>query len=132
MVTWSTYDNGSTYRFPFCLGVFCKQLPVSHPFPDAAGLVGDLILFVDPNISITTSHKSRAGNPSIRSPVSNEMISDSVELWDTDVCFLHIQLIGTNVRLPKIHKIPPLLILSPQGLEQNLSLGINPIDNAVP
>ena len=62
----------------------------------------------------------------------NEMISDSVELWDTHVCFLHIQLIRTNVRLPKIHKILPKLILTPQGRQQNLSLGINPIDNAGP
>ena len=31
--------------------------------------------------------KSRASNPSIRSPASNEMISDSVELLETDVCF---------------------------------------------
>ena len=35
------------------------------------------------------------------------MILDSVELWDTDVCFLHIQLSVTNVRLPKIRKTPP-------------------------
>ena len=33
--------------------------------------------------------------------------SASIELWETDVCFLHIQLIGTSVWLPKIHKIPP-------------------------
>ena len=33
------------------------------------------------------------------------MISDSVELRDTEVCFLHIQPIGTRVRLPKIQKI---------------------------
>ena len=26
-----------------------------------------------------------------------------MEPWKTEVCFLHIQLIGTNVRLPKIH-----------------------------
>ena len=50
--------------------------------------------------------KSRASNPSIRSPASNEMISDSGKLWDTDVCFLHIQLLRTYVRLPEIHKIP--------------------------
>ena len=30
-------------------------------------------------------------------PALREMISDSVKLWDTDACFLHIQLIGTNV-----------------------------------
>ena len=34
------------------------------------------------NTSITTSHNSRARNPSIRSPEFNEMLSDSVELWD--------------------------------------------------
>ena len=86
--------------------MFRKQLPGSYPFPDAAGLVGDLVLFVDRNTSITISHISRASKPSMRNPASNEMISNSVELWDTDICFLHIQLIGTNVRLPKIHKIP--------------------------
>ena len=43
----------------------------------------------------------------MRNPASNEMISDSVELWDTDVCFLRVQLMGTNVRLPKIHKTLP-------------------------
>ena len=73
----------------------------------AAGMVGGLVLFDDHNTSITTSHKSRAGNSSIPSQASNEMISSSVELWDTDVCFLHIQLIGTSVLLPEIHTIPP-------------------------
>ena len=32
-----------------------------------------------------------------------EMISDSVELSEIEVCFLHIQLIGTNLWLPKMH-----------------------------
>ena len=89
-------------------------------------------LFDECNTSITTSHKSRAKIPSIRKPASSDMISDSVELWDTDVCFLHIQLIGTNVRLPKIHQILPRLILCPQGHQQNLSLGIDTIDIAEP
>ena len=75
-------------------------------FP-VASLIGLLVLFVERNTSITASQISRASSPSIRSPASNEMISDSVELWDTDVCFLHIQLMGTNVRVPKIHKTPP-------------------------
>ena len=39
----------------------------------------------------------KCGYTSILNPASKEMISDSVELQDTDVCFLHIQLIGTNV-----------------------------------
>ena len=57
------------------------------------------------------SHDSRAGKPRTEtinlSPVSKEMISDSVELWETAVCFLHIQLIGTKVWLPKTHNVPP-------------------------
>ena len=35
------------------------------------------------------------------------MTSDSVELCETEVYFLHIQLIGTNVGLPKTHNVPP-------------------------
>ena len=49
--------------------------------------------------SITICQRSRTR--SMRSPASNEIISDSVEPWDTDVCFLHIQLMVTNVRLRK-------------------------------
>ena len=41
--------------------------------------------------------KTSAGFPSNLNPASNEMISDSVELCETEVCFLHIQLTGTNV-----------------------------------
>ena len=53
------------------------------------------------------SHSSRAGKPSNLSPVSKEMISDSFELWETVVYFLHIQLIGTKVWLPKMHNVHP-------------------------
>ena len=53
------------------------------------------------------SHKSSAGIPSILNFASKEMISDSVELCETEVCFLHIKLIGTNVCLPKTHNCPP-------------------------
>ena len=47
------------------------------------------------------SHNSRAGIQSNLNPASKEMISDSVELCETKVCFLHIQLIGTYVWLPR-------------------------------
>ena len=57
-------------------------------------------------ISITKSQRSRAGIPSMRKPASREITSASVEPCD-EVCFLHFQLIGTNVRLPKMHRIPP-------------------------
>ena len=65
------------------------------------------ILWVIPSTSMTRSHKSSAGSQSNLNPASKVMISVSVELCDTDVCFLYIQLIGTNVRLPKMHKTPP-------------------------
>ena len=62
---------------------------------------------VFPRIDPIRSQNSRAGKPSNLSPVSKEMISDSAELRETEVCFLHIQLIGTNVWLPKMHNVPP-------------------------
>ena len=55
--------------------------------------------------SISQTRKSSAGTPSMR------MTSDSVQLCDTAVCFLHIQLLGTKVRLPKMHTIPPYVDL---------------------
>ena len=62
-----------------------------------------------PKTETIRSHNSRAGKPSSLNPVSREIISDSVELWETDVCFLHIQLIGTNVWLPKTHNVPQVI-----------------------
>ena len=59
-----------------------------------------------PRTETIKSHSSRS-KPSNLNPVSREIISDSVELWETAVCFLHIQLIGTNVWLPKTHNVPP-------------------------
>ena len=52
-------------------------------------------------------HKSSAGIPSNLNPASKEMISDSVELCETEVCFLHIQVMETNAWLPKMHDVPP-------------------------
>ena len=89
-------------RLGFCLGLDVRSLSGSPTQFLAAGLVvGDVVLFDERNTSITTSQKSKASSPSILNPASNDIISDSVELWDTDVCLLHIQLMGTNVRLPK-------------------------------
>ena len=58
------------------------------------------------NTSITMYQRSSAGIPSIRKPASREITSASVELCETEVCFLYIQLFGTNVWLPKMHRIP--------------------------
>ena len=76
------------------------------------------------------SQKSRAGIPSNLNPASKEMISDSVELCETEVCFLHIQLIGTNVWLPMTSKNAQCSTwsrLSPQDLLQNRSLETVPV-----
>ena len=86
-----------------------KQFPAAslNPllFPEASWVGGTSV--DEGNTSITTSHKWRAGVPSILNPASSEIISDAVELWDIGVCFLHIQLMGRNVRLPKEQKILP-------------------------
>ena len=60
-----------------------------------------------PRTETIKSHSSRAGKPSNLSPVSNEMISDSVELWETAVCFLHIQLMEQMYDFQKTHNVPP-------------------------
>ena len=67
------------------------------------------------------SHKSRAGIPSNLNPASRKMISDFVELYETEVCFLHIPLIGTNVWLPNMQYMPLRSILSLQDLKQSQS-----------
>ena len=53
------------------------------------------------------SHNSREKSPSNLNLVSKEMISDSVELCETAVCFSHIQHIGSNVWHPKTHNVHP-------------------------
>ena len=53
------------------------------------------------------SHKSRAGIATMRIPASKNITSGSVELCETAGCSLHIQPIGTKVRLPKMHTMPP-------------------------
>ena len=59
------------------------------------------------NTSITKSQRVRAEIPSMREPASREITSASEELCETEVCFSHLQLVGTNVWLPKMHRIPP-------------------------
>ena len=63
----------------------------------------------------------------MRKPASRDIISASVELCETDVCFLHIQLFGTNVWFPKMHKSPPDADLSLQGPLQNENLETVPV-----
>ena len=75
------------------------------------------------NTSITESQRSRAGIPSTRKPASREIISAFVELCETEeVCFLHIQLISTNVWLPTMHRTLLMLILRLKNIRQSQSL----------
>ena len=55
----------------------------------------------------TNSHKLSARLPSTLRPTSDEISSASVVLCETAVCFLQDQKIGTSVRLPKTHNVPP-------------------------
>ena len=63
--------------------------------------------------------------------IGSSRISVSVELWDTDVCFLLSQLRGTNVRHPKLHRLPRGRCLSLPDHQQSLSHGRVPICNVV-
>ena len=78
------------------------------------------------NTSFAKFQKSKGGIPSIRGPASREIISASVELWETEVCFLHIQLIGTNVWVPKMHKIPPDVDFEPSKSQAKSESWNNP------
>ena len=49
------------------------------------------------NTSKTKSQRSRGNIPSMRKPASRDKTSDSVDRCVTEVCFSHIQLLGTNV-----------------------------------
>ena len=57
---------------------------------------------------------------SMRRPASREIISDSVELCETEVCFLHIQLLGT-CDLQICTKIHPEVDFESSTLQQSQS-----------
>ena len=59
------------------------------------------IWVVFPRTEAIRSHKSRAGTQFYLNPVSKEMISYFVNLCETEVCFLHIQLIGSKNDIEK-------------------------------
>ena len=91
--------NCTSFLVSSMLGLNCPQFPENS-------MRGWMLSLLERRASITMSQRSRASNPSLRSPLSREIISDSVQLCETAVCFLHIQLTGTNVLLPEIHKTP--------------------------
>ena len=145
VVTWSGLDNCWTFWLPFfsihqtiyqSFAFFCHFRSwlwnwASHEFPQCHyGWCWQCCWL---NVtSITVSQRSRAGNPSMRSPASREMISDSVELCETELCFLHIQLTGTNVLLRKTHKTPHEVDFESSRSPAKSESWKNPIYSAVP
>ena len=63
----------------------------------------------------------------MRGPASKDMTCDSVELCESAISFLHIQLMGTNVRLPKMPKMPPMPIWNLQDFLQSRNPEIIPV-----
>ena len=79
-----------------------------------------------PNTETIRSHKSRARIPSNLNPTSKEMISDSVEQCETEVCFLRIRHYE-NVWIPKMHNVPREVDFEPQNLPHNRRLETVPV-----
>ena len=105
--TWSTLvRSGLVFVVGICLRMCGCIFADRFPRDPLSSLVLLVWFGEEWNTSITKSQRSRAGIPSMRKLASREIISASVEMCETEVCFLHIQLIGTKVRLPKMHRIP--------------------------
>ena len=98
------------------------------PTTGLTGLSGVWIAF--PRTETIRSHTIESRNP-VQSQSSLQMISDSVELCETEVCFLHIQLTGIKVRHPKNTRRLLKLISNLQDLPRSQSLETVPICNAV-
>ena len=86
------------------------------------------------SMSVTHLSPHPVSQEQVPRPFSNQnQRKEFLILWNCgilNVCFLHIQLLGTNVRLSKIHKILPEVHY--ESSRSNLSLGIKPIDTAEP
>ena len=59
-----------------------------------------------PKTETIRSHNSRARITSNFNPAPNQMISDFLELCQTEVCFLNVKLLVSTVWLPKAHSVP--------------------------
>ena len=78
-----------------------------------ASVVDGFLFFFPSKTSITWSHNDNDGNPSRRTPASNEITSASELECDTAPCFLQNHVIGTKVFGPTIAKnAPEVLLLS--------------------
>ena len=116
MTTWSTIDRPFiniwlSFCWCWCLGLQCALDFSTLDCGPLRDRVLDACMFREEcTSSITKSERSRVGIPSMRKPACVRLKSVS-----------YIQLVETNVRLPKIHKIFSLRsILSLQGRQQSL------------
>ena len=82
--------------------------------------VGWVLSLVECETSVTMPQRSRACNPSIHSPASREMTSDSVELRKTEVWTSTWRRQKFDFQKNTRHHLR--LILSPQGRQQRLSV----------
>ena len=106
--TWSMLVRSRLVCFVgICCRMFGGMFADKFPHDSLTSLILLVLFGEEWYISITKSQRLRARIPSMRKHASREIISAPVELCETEVCFLHIQLIGTNVWLPKMHRIPP-------------------------
>ena len=109
-------SNGFKCFFVFTLERF-SNCPLRHRFSRPVEWFKE-----ECNTSLTNSQRSRAGIPSMRRPASEEKTSDSVEPCETEICFLHIQLMGTNVRLPKFQRVSSTVDLESSKISDSLEL----------
>ena len=86
-----------------------------------------VVWVVFPKTETIRSHKSRAGSPSNLNPASKEMISDSVELCETEVCSYTSNLFEQMYDFQKRTMFLQKWILNPQDLPQNQSLETIPV-----
>ena len=103
--------------FPFVWVWICDS---ANSFLLLGWLVGVYSPFDERNTSITTSHKPRAGGPSIRNPATQNcgiltFVSCTSNLWEQMLDF------------PKYTRLLPRSISSLPGLQQNRRLGTDPI-----
>ena len=91
----------------------CSCWAAQDQWDEVAQTVIDCARSLLPLCWLVTGHrqcictKFSAGKTSIRSPASKEIMSASVLLGKTTVCFMYIHESGTGVLLPNMHKTPP-------------------------
>ena len=71
-------------------------------FLDVGMLIASRDRFLDARSNVFITKDQGQEQRPCANRVSKGIISDSVELWNTGICFSHIQLVETSVRLPKI------------------------------